>query len=43
VLAEFEPPPLPIHVIYPHSRLLSANLRAFVDWVVPRLRKRTAA
>ena len=43
VLAEFEPQPLPIHVIYPHSRLLSANLRAFVDWAVPRLRKRASA
>jgi len=40
VLAEFEPAPLPIHVIYPHARLLSANVRAFVDWTVPRLRRR---
>jgi DNA-binding transcriptional LysR family regulator len=40
ILAEFEPPPLPIHVAYPHARLLSSNVRAFVDWTVPRLRKR---
>jgi DNA-binding transcriptional LysR family regulator len=40
VLAEFEPAPLPIHVIYPHARLLSSNVRAFVDWTVPRLRQR---
>ena len=40
ILAEFEPPPLPIHVLYPHGRLLSSNVRAFVDWTVPRLRKR---
>jgi DNA-binding transcriptional LysR family regulator len=40
ILAEFEPPPLPIHVLYPHARLLSSNVRAFVDWTVPRLRKR---
>jgi DNA-binding transcriptional LysR family regulator len=40
VLAAFEPAPLPIHVIYPHARLLSSNVRAFVDWTVPRLRKR---
>ena len=38
VLADAEPPPTPIHVIYPHARLLSANVRAFVDWTVPRLR-----
>jgi DNA-binding transcriptional LysR family regulator len=40
VLGEFEPAALPIHVIYPHARLLSSNVRAFVDWTVPRLRKR---
>ena len=39
VLAAFEPPPLPIHVIYPQARLLSSNVRAFVDWAVPRLRR----
>jgi DNA-binding transcriptional LysR family regulator len=31
VLAAFEPPPLPIHIIYPTSRLLSAKVRTFVD------------
>ncbi len=34
VLAKFEPPPLPIHIIYPTSRLLSAKVRAFIDLVV---------
>jgi DNA-binding transcriptional LysR family regulator len=43
VLREHEPPPLPIQVIYPQSRLLSANVRAFVDWTVPRLRARMEA
>jgi DNA-binding transcriptional LysR family regulator len=42
VLRELEAPPHPIHVIYPHARLLSANVRAFVDWAVPRLRRRLA-
>lgn len=42
VLGGFEPPPLPIHVIYAHARVLSSNVRAFVDWTVPRLRKRLA-
>lgn len=38
VLEEFEPPPVPVHVIYPHSRLPSATVRAFVDLAVPALR-----
>ena len=31
VLLEFEPPPLPIHLVYPSTRLLSAKVRAFVE------------
>ena len=31
VLADFEPPPLPIHLVYPTTRLLSAKVRAFVE------------
>jgi DNA-binding transcriptional LysR family regulator len=38
VLQHFEPEPVPIQVVYPHARLLSSNVRAFVDWAVPRLR-----
>ena len=34
VLAKFEQPALPIHIVYPTSRLLSAKVRAFVDLVV---------
>ena len=33
VLAKFEQPPLPIHLVYPTSRLLSAKVRAFIDLV----------
>ena len=33
VLAKFEQPPLPIHLIYPTSRLLSAKVRTFIDLV----------
>jgi DNA-binding transcriptional LysR family regulator len=33
VLQAFEPPPLPIHIVYPTSRLLSAKVRAFIDLV----------
>lgn len=34
VLADYEPPPLPIHLVYPTSRLLSAKVRTFIDLVV---------
>ena len=33
VLAKFEQPALPIHVVYPTSRLLSAKVRTFIDLV----------
>jgi DNA-binding transcriptional LysR family regulator len=31
VLVDFEPPPIPINVVYPSARLLSANVRALVE------------
>jgi DNA-binding transcriptional LysR family regulator len=34
VLGGFEQPALPIHVVYPTSRLLSAKVRTFIDLVV---------
>jgi DNA-binding transcriptional LysR family regulator len=34
VLAQFEQAPLPIHIVYPTSRLLSAKVRTFVDLVI---------
>jgi DNA-binding transcriptional LysR family regulator len=34
VLAQFEQPPLPIHLVYPTSRLLSAKVRTFIDLVI---------
>lgn len=34
VLADFEEPPRPIHIVYPTSRLLSSKVRAFVDLAV---------
>lgn len=34
VLADYERPPLPIQIIYPTSRLLSAKVRAFIDMAV---------
>lgn len=37
LLPEQEPPALPIQIVYPHARLLSSNVRAFVDFAAPRL------
>ncbi len=34
VLEKFEQPPLPIHLVYPTSRLLSAKVRTFIDMVI---------
>ncbi|MFY0576395.1 hypothetical protein ACN28S_20395 [Cystobacter fuscus] len=38
VLEDFEPPPIPIHVVYPEGRRANARVRAFVDFAVERLR-----
>lgn len=37
VLRRFEPPPIPIHVIYAHARLMSPRVRVFVDWLKANL------
>jgi DNA-binding transcriptional LysR family regulator len=34
VLQKFELPALPVHIVYPTSRLLSAKVRAFIDLMV---------
>jgi DNA-binding transcriptional LysR family regulator len=36
VLGAFTPPAVPVHVVYPQSRLVAAKVRAFVDFAVPR-------
>ena len=33
VLKKFELPAMPIHIVYPTSRLLSAKVRTFIDLV----------
>ncbi len=38
VLAAFEPPPLPIHVLYQQGRKASAKVRSFVDFCIAQLR-----
>jgi len=42
VLDDYWPAATPIHVVYPQARLLSGNVRSFVDFVAPKLRARIA-
>jgi DNA-binding transcriptional LysR family regulator len=39
VLAQFEPRPVPVHIVYPAGRRADAKLRAFVDYAVEQLRR----
>jgi DNA-binding transcriptional LysR family regulator len=42
VLADYPPAPLPVHVLYSHTRQLSPRLRVVIDWMVEQYRERTA-
>src|SRR5262249_46668130 len=42
VLADYEEPPLPVHLIHVAGRRASARVRAFVDFAAERLRKELA-
>lgn len=39
VLRDFEPPEIPVQVVYPHCRLLPTRVRYFIDWIAPQLRE----
>ena len=43
VLADYEPPPLPIHVMHPAGGHLPSKVRLFVDCAVSALRRKFAA
>jgi DNA-binding transcriptional LysR family regulator len=40
VLTDFPPTPLPVHVLYSHTRQLSPRLRVFIDWTAEQFRER---
>lgn len=40
VLRSHEHAPLPVHIVLPEGRLSIPKVRAFIDFVVPRLRKK---
>ncbi|MBI1194918.1 MAG: LysR family transcriptional regulator [Gammaproteobacteria bacterium] len=39
VLREFEPPPTPLSLVYPHTRLLSPRVRAMIDWLAEAINR----
>lgn len=39
LLPEYEKTSIPIQFVYPHNRLLSIRVRAFLDWAAPQLRE----
>lgn len=42
VLEPFEPQPLPVHIVYSPRKPVPLKLRAFLNWVSPRLKARLA-
>ncbi len=42
VLEDFEPPPVPVHIVHKEARQTSARVRAVVDYLVQGLRKHPA-
>jgi DNA-binding transcriptional LysR family regulator len=42
VLEAFAPPPIPVQLVIPESRVISAKVRSFLDFAAPRLAERLA-
>ncbi len=38
VLSAFDSAPVPVQIVYPHARLVSSGVRAFVEFAVPELK-----
>ena len=38
ILVDYEPPPIPLSIVYPHAKLLSARVRVFAEWATESLR-----
>jgi len=39
ILGDFEPAPLPLSLVYPHTRLMATRVRTIVDWLARDLRQ----
>ncbi|WP_442581760.1 LysR family transcriptional regulator [Mesorhizobium sp. ASY16-5R] len=42
MLEPFEQEPLPVHIVYPERKPMPLKLRAFLNWITPRLKARLA-
>lgn len=42
ILEKYEPPPIPVSIVYPHRKFLSARMQQFVKWMSEHLRKQLA-
>jgi DNA-binding transcriptional LysR family regulator len=42
MLENFELEPLPVHIVYAERKPVPLKLRAFLNWVIPRLKARLA-
>jgi DNA-binding transcriptional LysR family regulator len=40
ILADYPMKAMPVHIVYVKQGLLPLKVRAFIDWMVPRLRKK---
>jgi DNA-binding transcriptional LysR family regulator len=38
VLDTFTPPPQPVHMVYPHARLVAPKVRAFIDFAALQMK-----
>jgi DNA-binding transcriptional LysR family regulator len=43
VLHDFQPPALPLSLVYPHTRLMAMRVRTLVDWLAQNLKKSLAS
>jgi DNA-binding transcriptional LysR family regulator len=39
VLEKYEPPPIPVHIVYPHNKFLSSRVRMFINTMTEQLRQ----
>lgn len=42
ILRDYPPTPLPVHVLYSHTRQLSPRVRVVIEWMAEQFRSRTA-
>jgi DNA-binding transcriptional LysR family regulator len=43
LMESYQPPPLPVSIVYSSGRFMPIKLRAFLDFVLPRLKEELAA